>query len=57
MPHVHNSEYVQQITPAQPEVTNVYDSHYGKYHDPVCDVVIPATPQPLPGTPSPFSIK
>jgi hypothetical protein len=54
---IHNSEIVQQINPSHPEATNVYDAHHGKYHDTVCNVVIPATPQPLPGTPSPFSIK
>ena len=50
-----NSDLTMQITPSQPEATNVYDSHHGRHHDPVCDVTIPATPQPLPGTPSPFS--
>jgi hypothetical protein len=50
-----NSEIAQQITPSQPEATNVYDAHHGKYHDTVCNT--PAVPayMPLPATPSPFS--
>jgi len=50
-----SDQLVMARTPEKPEVTHVYDSMKGMYHDPVCNT--PAAPayMALPATPMPFA--
>lgn len=49
------TEMAAAISPAMPEVTNVYDAVAGKYYDTVCSTPPAPAYVTLPGTPAPFA--
>lgn len=50
-----SSDIAKARTPAQPEVTNVYDAMKGHHHDTVCGSQNAPAYVTLPATPSPFA--
>lgn len=53
--HSMSSQLSAARTPEKPEVTNVYDTMKGTYHDAVCGSQNAPAYMPLPATPSPFA--